>query len=506
MDEKELKKLTSNIRTIHERSERISPLCVPVSERIQRLNEVMTVNQVLISGVAIRAAIHYCQLVADFLKALREYEYRPYVLYRLARCMELVDQVRRAHMRLDEVYNDLGIQEDEALGTAWVANWERDLDAQDAWFFTNVANMPASILVNEVQNLQHRAEIWAELKKQQDVRESDPSPMVITRPGRQPVSIQANVSPAMHYLILTKYAESLRVMSRTEPEVEFKWFVVARAVTVEKKKFAVGPFSKLYHASWDDARTGQHYDNVSYKLLTSAVDVSAEKLFYREIAVWWGLDHPNILRLFGANHISRFFLCELAESNFASFFEHRSNSSRLWSLFIQAGNGLVYLHSKNIEYGGVKCNNLLLVRDEGGEPVVKLSDFGMSAVRNASVVLSAEAKSDTARWKAPERLDYNGGRVDFERSDTYSLGLCIIEAVTGETPFGMMGTEEIVNMKLEHTLVERPSEGFSDDEWALVSRMCDPYPKNRPTMIEVLNGMAQLDLVRRGVDDVAMGG
>lgn len=152
--------------------------------------------------------------------------------------------------------------------------------------------------------------------------------------------------------------------------------------------------------------------------------------------------------------------------------------------------------------------NILLTRPEGGNDaqlVVKLDDFSMAAMRAEliSVNINAVGKTvwpkepgDLVQNKAPERLMGSREPVDFRRSDIYSLGLCIIEAGTGESSFVMMDDEEIIASKLSFEPIERPGESFSDREWALVASMCDNNPMNRPDLAYIIEEMTQLDWIR----------
>jgi serine/threonine protein kinase len=155
-----------------------------------------------------------------------------------------------------------------------------------------------------------------------------------------------------------------------------------------------------------------------------------------------------------------------------------------------------FLHDNNVEHGGLKTTNLLVTREDG-KLVAMVSDFGMAVVRTESVSVSFHARSEMVRWKAPERLVQATDAVDFRRADTYSLGLCLCDAASGDVPYGLKDDDEIITSKLNSEPIERPDGAFTDDEWALVSRMIDNNPVNRPSLDEAIARMSELDVIRQ---------
>lgn len=222
-------------------------------------------------------------------------------------------------------------------------------------------------------------------------------------------------------------------------------------------------------------------------------DMDTEEALWRECRALTKLHHPHIIDTLGFNHISRkkFIASRLAlGGSLTTFFKDESNRELLWDKFLQAVDGLAFLHANGVAHGGLKGRNILLTEDG----VVKLSDIGQASMRNHSRFFSGTdgAYDFAARWTAPEILIQSEYHVDYAKADVYSLGLCIVEAVTKELPFANKDREEIIYFKLKREEFERP-DGFDEDEWVLVARMLNNDPDARPTAEELVDLMSSLE-------------
>lgn len=191
--------------------------------------------------------------------------------------------------------------------------------------------------------------------------------------------------------------------------------------------------------------------------------------------------------MFGANHTSKpkFFVFENADGgNLAQFFAGGQNRDQPWGKFGQVAEALEYMHNERVEHGGLKCCSILLTEDG----VVKLPDKGQQRWLS-----EFEQQQPICRWMAPELLRETAQPCDFRMSDVFSLGLCVIEAVTGEIPYGLLSDDEVEEVKISGARVERPCDGFTDEEWELVSRMTAYDPDDRPSARELVKMMASLD-------------
>lgn len=115
------------------------------------------------------------------------------------------------------------------------------------------------------------------------------------------------------------------------------------------------------------------------------------------------------------------------------------------AVFEQALRGLEHIHARRVVHRDLKPANIFITRDN----VVKILDFGVSRIMDGRDVSQRGAMVGTLLYISPEQI--NGRETDF-RSDIYTLGIGLFEAVTGRLPF-----ERRTDYALMHAHVqERP--------------------------------------------------
>ncbi|RLN98175.1 hypothetical protein BBJ28_00019542 [Nothophytophthora sp. Chile5] len=252
------------------------------------------------------------------------------------------------------------------------------------------------------------------------------------------------------------------------------WFIPPYQVELGKH-IADGSFGSVYEGQWLGA------DVVVKQVLTDQADRANREQFRHEVDLWFTLNHQNLIKLYGACHEGQpFFVCERARLGTVVLCAKGKERRVVWHLLWQAATGLRYLHERRIVHGDLKGNNMLAYDwfdDREEYALIMLAGFGLSAFVDCVESADSEGALGAFRWKAPECL--NGSRPTFA-SDIYSFGMCIIETVTGEFPWGNSIPDEAVKFHVtqEKKLPARP-ETFNDAEWDLVERMCCFNPDER---------------------------
>jgi len=91
-------------------------------------------------------------------------------------------------------------------------------------------------------------------------------------------------------------------------------------------------------------------------------------------------------------------------------------------------DGLAYAHSKNITHRDITSDNIMF----GEDGTVKITDFGISKIRNESSVTTTGEIAGTMAYMSPEQVQ--GGHVDY-RTDIWALGIILYEMLTDQLPF-----------------------------------------------------------------------
>lgn len=102
----------------------------------------------------------------------------------------------------------------------------------------------------------------------------------------------------------------------------------------------------------------------------------------------------------------------------------------------QACRGLAKAHAAGVIHRDLKPDNLFLCERADGALLVKILDFGIAKLRATSSQIGAATRPDlvigSVPYMAPEQA--RGATSIDERTDTYSLGVILYEALTGEKP------------------------------------------------------------------------
>lgn len=157
--------------------------------------------------------------------------------------------------------------------------------------------------------------------------------------------------------------------------------------------------------------------------------------FHREGQVLASLDHPGIIRFYGAGESDGmpFFAMEYVDGCNVAFLQEQLGRFQVGDavfLVLRWAEALGFAHERNITHRDIKPSNLMITRL--GQ--VKLTDMGLAkSLREDLGLTDTETAVGTPRYMAPEQAR-NARHAD-HRSDIYALGGVLYHLLTGQTPF-----------------------------------------------------------------------
>jgi serine/threonine protein kinase len=176
---------------------------------------------------------------------------------------------------------------------------------------------------------------------------------------------------------------------------------------------------------------------VAVKLLAEhlADDEAFVERFQREALSAARLQHPNIVQVFdyGLDTSSHrhFIVMEFVDGpSCADLLRDRKQLEIDEAVRIvrDACHGLDYAHRAGVIHRDVKPGNLLVASESG---TTKLADFGIAKAAEQTRITQVGSVLGTAAYLSPEQAH---GDEAGPRSDTYSLGVCAYQLLTGRLP------------------------------------------------------------------------
>ena len=159
------------------------------------------------------------------------------------------------------------------------------------------------------------------------------------------------------------------------------------------------------------------------------------------------------------------------------------------SIAIDIAEGLHVAHDHGVVHRDIKPSNVLLWSSPrpGWEWRAKLADFGIAYLMDSARVTTPGVIVGTMAYVAPEQAR---GVAPAPAADIYAFGLLLLEALTGERPFGEAEGIGTVMARLASAPVI--PESLHPSWQGLLRGMTAIRPDDRPTALEVVAAASRL--------------
>jgi serine/threonine protein kinase len=175
--------------------------------------------------------------------------------------------------------------------------------------------------------------------------------------------------------------------------------------------------------------------------------------FKNEASTLSQLHHPNIVSLFDyvETDLGIFLVMEYVEGQQMDEYIQKVTGpipeEKVIPLFVQILDGVSYAHHRNVIHRDIKPSNIIITEDGKA----KILDFGIAKILSGAShkLTKTGTKMGTVLFMSPEQV--KGGELD-KRTDIYSLGITLFQAITGKSPYD----DESSEYEVYKRIVEEP--------------------------------------------------
>lgn len=207
---------------------------------------------------------------------------------------------------------------------------------------------------------------------------------------------------------------------------------------------ATGGMAHIYRAI-DHSNRGRL---VAVKVLggPSATDDEYQERFRREAETVSQLDHANILPVldYGREHDLLYMVMPLVEGGTLAHALRRGRILTPHQMIViaqQVADALDYAHQHGVIHRDIKPHNIMLM----GEGHICVADFGLLKLSEETTDLTITGGVlGTPSYMSPEQA--RGAKLD-HRTDVYSFGIVLYEALIGRLPFNANSPMEMINQQ-----------------------------------------------------------
>ncbi|MGQ9692893.1 MAG: protein kinase domain-containing protein [Thermaceae bacterium] len=287
----------------------------------------------------------------------------------------------------------------------------------------------------------------------------------------------------------------LRKLSRTTSKPKPSPRITSEEAVLSERfealeRVGVGGMATVYKAR--DKKTGR---TVALKVAQERFvgDPRFVRRFHREAEVLARLDHPNIVKVYdhgqmdGVHYIAMEFLDGVGLDRLIE--EKALTPRQAAAILARVADALKHIHAQGIVHRDIKPGNIFVLkgalRPDGVDPRgVRLMDFGIAAGKVLTRLTITGARIGTPVYMSPEQAK---GLQSDHRSDIYSLGAVLYEALVGQPPF-TGSYETVIHQQVFGTPTppRQLNPEIPEKVSNLILRMLEKDPAKRPALEEVI--------------------
>jgi serine/threonine protein kinase len=242
---------------------------------------------------------------------------------------------------------------------------------------------------------------------------------------------------------------------------------------------------------------------VAIKVMRAPTDGSPVRV-QSETTLLASLSHPSLVTLFDAHiseHEPSYLVMEYVDGPTlaARLAAGPLPPPEVAALAVDLAEALHVVHEMGVVHRDIKPSNVLLWNSPLPDRTfrAKLTDFGIARLLDSTRVTLPGTVIGTAAYLAPEQVR---GEQPSSAADIYSLGLMLLEALTGKRAFGQAMSHESLIARL--TVAPTIPHSVPDGWRALLTAMTASNPPRRPTALQVALAATILRRQDATADDV----
>lgn len=217
----------------------------------------------------------------------------------------------------------------------------------------------------------------------------------------------------------------------------------------------------------------------------------------QEMRLLAAVNHPSVVAVLDASNgdgvFGAFLVMELVVGDDLGALLHRARGALSADfarrIVADVASALAVLHARGVVHRDVKPANILVptaALSASTAVAAKLTDFGIAQLVDGARLTGPDSILGTAAYLSPEQVR---GAAPRPASDIYSLGLVLLEALTGKRAFpGPAAEAAMARLNRPPTLPEDASPALAE----LLSRMTALDPAHRPPAGDVAAALREL--------------